>query len=252
MEGNPAVAVIKFRWFVLESERTRNGQYRIALKRDVLADHLTQILNAPCFVEKGNIKDINDPLLYNNESMTYNQIKKEEYELKDNSGTAWIVGYMAKNRPNSAVSVSTQVAILDGVPAEYYEEAELPFSVDPDSSTTAYSFTPNKMAIMLPISFYKNGGWGNFYVNQGWKTINYSTNAEDAIKGTSEAVAGSSIGSIDPVTQLNSLGCDKFSSNISGYHSDYDVTFGTVQRFKLTPSLDSTNVNVLGKKYFYS
>ena len=35
------------------------------------------------FIEKGFINDVNDPLLYNSESMNVNQIKQEEIPLKD-------------------------------------------------------------------------------------------------------------------------------------------------------------------------
>lgn len=86
MEGTPAAAVIKYRWFVMEAERTRNGQYRLALKRDVIADHLNEVLAAPCFVEKGIINTNSDPMLFNNEQMSFNQIKQSEMLLKDNTG----------------------------------------------------------------------------------------------------------------------------------------------------------------------
>lgn len=87
---------IKFRWFILESERTRDGQYRLALKRDVIVDNLNAVINAPCFVQKGML-DVSNPLIFNKEAMTYNQIKKSELLLKDKSKSAWIVGYLATN-----------------------------------------------------------------------------------------------------------------------------------------------------------
>lgn len=90
-------AVIKSRWFVLESERTRAGQYHLALKRDVIADNKNWIMNSDVFIEKGQIKNENSPFLFNSEGMTYNQIKKKEIPLYDSTGTAWIVGYVAKN-----------------------------------------------------------------------------------------------------------------------------------------------------------
>ena len=67
----------------MEAERTRDGQYRLALKRDVLADHINEVLNAPCFVEKGIVNNVDNTLLYNNEGLTYNQIKQDEILLKD-------------------------------------------------------------------------------------------------------------------------------------------------------------------------
>lgn len=249
MEGSPAAAVIKFRWFVLESERTRNGQYRIALKRDVLADHLNQILNAPCFVEKGNITDINDPLLYNNESMTYNQIKKEEYALKDNSGTAWIVGYMAKNRANTPENVSTQIAIIDGVPVEYYDEEDLPFSVDPDSGTSTYVYENNKVGILLPFSSLgPGGGWNLFAITQGFKSLGNVNLSCDYHAGTLGR-SGSTVNDNDALTDLNNWGYDKFTDALA---TAYNVKYNDTNIFSITPIGSSTNVNVYSKKYLIS
>ena len=89
--------VIKSRWYILESERTRLGQYHLALKRDVLAEHFDSIMTAPCFVEKGFVNNVNSPFLYNSESMTYNQIKQKETLLKDNTGCGWIIGYVSQD-----------------------------------------------------------------------------------------------------------------------------------------------------------
>ena len=52
---DPADSTIKHRWFILECVRTRNGQYRISLKRDAIADNLEDILNSTCYIEKGYV-----------------------------------------------------------------------------------------------------------------------------------------------------------------------------------------------------
>lgn len=108
--GTPAVNTIISRWFVLESERTRSGQYRLALKRDVVAEHFNQIITAPCFVEKGIINDVDNPFLYNKENLTFNQIKKNEILLKDETQSAWIVGYL--NNKESADNTIEQSVTL--------------------------------------------------------------------------------------------------------------------------------------------
>ena len=64
------------------------------LKRDVLADNYTDVVNSPIFLEKGFINDVNDPLLYNSESMNLNQIKQFEVPLKDETESGWVVGYI--------------------------------------------------------------------------------------------------------------------------------------------------------------
>ena len=45
-------------------------------------------------MEKGFISDVNDPLLYNSESMSLNQIKQFEMPLKDETQSGWVVGYI--------------------------------------------------------------------------------------------------------------------------------------------------------------
>ena len=110
--GTPDYAIcyeqdeIKSRWYVLESERTRTGQYRIALKRDVIADNFDEIQYAPCFVEKGMIADRSNPLIYNKENMTFNQIKKRERLLSDESKTPWVVVYFPRDFVGGTVNAS--------------------------------------------------------------------------------------------------------------------------------------------------
>lgn len=55
-------------------------------------------MTAPCFVEKGIISNNNDPLLFNSENMSFNQIKQSETLLKDKTGCAWIVGYVSQDK----------------------------------------------------------------------------------------------------------------------------------------------------------
>ena len=67
----PAYTILS-RWFILENRRTREGQYEIILKRDVIADNYSNILSAPIYVEKGYIEDINNPFIYNKENLEVN------------------------------------------------------------------------------------------------------------------------------------------------------------------------------------
>ena len=86
--------VINSRWFIVEQDRKRGGQYELTLKRDVLADNYNKVINSPIFLEKGFIDDVNDPLLYNSESMKLNQIKQLEIPLMDETKSGWVVGYI--------------------------------------------------------------------------------------------------------------------------------------------------------------
>ena len=97
--------VIKSRWFINEVVKIRGGQYKLALKRDVLVDFNEQIMNSPCFVEKGTINDPEDVLLFNSEGMSFNQQKQGETALRDKSNCAWLVGYLKKDM-NTAQTVT--------------------------------------------------------------------------------------------------------------------------------------------------
>lgn len=124
------------RWFVMECVRTRGGQYKISLYRDTVADFYDNIVDAPCFIEKATITDTSNPLLFNNEQMSFNQIKKSETLLKDNSGCAWIVGYYNKNENlegtvpiNTAGSTPVKEVLSTPISNwQYYEYTDL--SVD--------------------------------------------------------------------------------------------------------------------------
>ena len=101
--------VIRSRWFITESVRTRNGQYSLKLKRDSIADHLETLLSCPAFIKKGTVSDDN-PLIVNSEGITVSQIKSGETLLKDKTNSAWIVGYLSKDfvdqsDPDNPISV---------------------------------------------------------------------------------------------------------------------------------------------------
>ena len=96
------------RWFVLEQKRNRQGQWLYLLKRDVLADSYNKVVDAPLYVERGIINNLNSPLLLNNEDLRVNQIKKEEILLKDQSESPWLVMYLKKG-----VLGTSKTAVVD-------------------------------------------------------------------------------------------------------------------------------------------
>lgn len=89
---------IESRWFVIDWDKIRGGQYAASLRRDLLADNYEAITKAPCFIEKGYVGP-EDSAIFNKEDMTFNQIKTSEKILRDDSKTAWIVGYIAQDHP---------------------------------------------------------------------------------------------------------------------------------------------------------
>lgn len=99
---------ITSRWFIIEQERKLKNQYTITLRRDLLADYKDNIYNADAFIEKAIIPS-NNPLIYNQEAMTVNQIKSSETLLKDETGIAWLCGYIARNTPEKEITIDADV-----------------------------------------------------------------------------------------------------------------------------------------------
>ena len=98
LKENANDTVPSSRWFVVEWEMVRGNQYKAVLRRDLLADNYDAIMASPCFIEKGYVGP-EDSAIFNKENITVNQIKTRETLLKDDSKTAWIVGYIAQDHP---------------------------------------------------------------------------------------------------------------------------------------------------------
>lgn len=118
------------RWFVIEAVRTRAGQYQLSLYRDVIADWWDEVVAAPTFIEKAMLDTGND-LIFNNENMTFNQIKTSETLLKDNSGTAWYAAYISRDVgqieltvPSVEITPDIEVSSLDQYDFYKYQEED--------------------------------------------------------------------------------------------------------------------------------
>ena len=113
------------RWFVTEAVRVRAGQYKLSLYRDVIADWYDEIVEAPMFIRKGYPQSVNDSAIFNNETMTYNQIKKGETFIKDKTKSGWYVGYLSKDLGDKTVNLPGTPVNSSGT---YSTAAEYPYS----------------------------------------------------------------------------------------------------------------------------
>ena len=93
--GTVGEEVIVSRWFIIESKFTRMGQRVLTLRRDILVDY-SSMATATVYAERGYVPNTSS-LIYNSEGNSYNQIKKSEKLIKDDSESAWLVGYLAPN-----------------------------------------------------------------------------------------------------------------------------------------------------------
>lgn len=126
------------RWFVMETIFTRTKQKLYKLRRDLISDYREQLVTSPMFVQKAFLDD-SDSFIVNDEGMSFNQVKKAETLLKDKTGSAWIVGYMAKNAP--AATITEQIPDETQV---YFETIEnLATELNIDSSVLDAALTEN-------------------------------------------------------------------------------------------------------------
>ena len=116
--GDYVVVVNEFedivsRWFIIDATRTRGGQYNLMLRRDLFADFYDNIVNADMFIEKATLTH-SDPLIFNSENMTFNQIKTSETLLKDGTGCPWLVGYYSKGQQALTGEVEINAPTAEG------------------------------------------------------------------------------------------------------------------------------------------
>lgn len=112
----------------MEAVRTRKGQYQLTLLRDLLADYKPSILDAPCFIEKATL-DLDNPLIFNKEDFSVNQIKTQEIPLKDQFKLPWAVAYIGKEvgktitLPDPDIAVDITLNSLDQFPLYQYKDS---------------------------------------------------------------------------------------------------------------------------------
>ena len=106
------------KWFVTEAKRLQGQQYRLTLHRDLIVDNYDEILNNnDTYVERGWC-DVSNPAIYNQEPMTFNQIKNQQRSMFDKSLCPWIVMYFT---PNKTIN-GKETAFPDNVSFTFIDE----------------------------------------------------------------------------------------------------------------------------------
>lgn len=169
---------IESRWFVVESKRLRNGQYQFSLKRDSVADFLQQVGNAKAYVVRGMLSTDN-PLIYNPEGISFNQIKKRELIIADKSAVygkvvlpyplpqpyyripnKYVVGYFGRDNFDKATEISVPV---NSSSTAAYETIKTPISDwYPQYLNKVQYITPSGTDVRLIVSAKSGGRSGSF------------------------------------------------------------------------------------------
>lgn len=150
------------RWFIIDTDRTRQGQFRVTLKRDVMVDFYDVITNSPCIINRAML-DENNPLIYNSEGFDFNQIKTREVLLQDDFRSRWIYLYMAKN---AADKNDITVAYNPYAHEFDYSVNTISNSVFDGSDHYSYSLK-DSTAVEI---------YAKYRFRQGWRTNSYQTN----------------------------------------------------------------------------
>ena len=163
--GDDAITTTKVtRYFILECAKIRGNQWQLSLRRDLLADYWDQVMYSPVFIEKGNISDANNPLLFNKESMTYNQIKQAETLLTQTKfsgkGSGWIVGYIAKQETKTSIGPCVGLA---EAPAATLQYEDLPDELK-TAITNEYFYEYSALNGLLSFHVYDTGKFPNSYL----------------------------------------------------------------------------------------
>lgn len=109
-------------WFILESKRIRGGQYKLTLRRDLLRDFQYEWAFSTAKINRCILPE-NSPYIFNSEDVELNQIKTSETLLKDDTGSAWIVGFVDQSMDEDIV-IDTKSAIIPDY--EYSSIEEIP------------------------------------------------------------------------------------------------------------------------------
>lgn len=148
------------RWFVVEAKRLQSQQYQLTLHRDVLADNYDSIINnTDTFVERGWC-DNNDPAIYNQEPMTFNQVKQSQTLMYDKTVSPWIVGYIQAPQEDTTikyettsglyqVTIPTTIKYATGCPYAIFYMPYEGFSWYKDSTHTNRIFQPKEVSYGL-------------------------------------------------------------------------------------------------------
>lgn len=172
-EGDDAITTKKIsRYFILDVTKVRGNQWRLSLRRDLLADYYSEVLNAPVFVEKGWVNSLDDPAIFNKESMSFNQIKQGEILLNQTKwsgkGKGWVVGYIAKGERKVGI---TDCETISEPPAETIDYDDLPTAIK-----TAIS-TQGKIYIDNPNSYFLFYLWDYHYPAINPSGVSYALEA---------------------------------------------------------------------------
>lgn len=192
-------------WFILDAQYVRFGQYQLSLRRDLVNDLWHLVSESPFFVEKATLP-ASSPFIFNNENMTYNQVKTKEFLLHDETRIPWIVGYLNKDFTATGEDKITipSPALETQVRRELasWEEYEYADMIDTGKITGVYD---NSITYRIEY-FYIAGSVRS-------RQIRWKPNKEAPAANTDASTTGSYLFQIEPSRQVGYRGSSLTSFN---------------------------------------
>lgn len=183
---------IKSKWFIMDATRRLTGVWDFKLHRDTIGEYREKVMQMPCLVEKGIVNE-QDNTIFNNEGMTYNQIKQSEQLIKDKSECQWIVGYYARktgdsttNLKGTSVDYSTNITYnVDGINNwEYYKYSTEDYIGLP--SSVKYQTLVQKVGPGTKNTYYltdlDSGTFGHYLGKPFQQIVNFIYSNDDQIE----------------------------------------------------------------------
>ena len=207
------------RWFIMEARRERTGQYTLLLRRDLFADSYTDVIKAPAFIEKATL-DNDDPMIFNKEDMTFNQIKSSEHLLMDETGSGWVVGYIPRdafsNNQGTEISgsiniqQSADISIDDLQNWEYYDYLSNKFNGAYDKGKTIFAGYVKMTPTLVNPPYYQE-----YPYMQGFAIRSSGVTAENLVNGYT--------GSSSEVGKIEGLRSPSISSDGLVFSQQYNI-----------------------------
>lgn len=245
------------RWFVMDEYKLRNGQYKLTLRRDVVADSYEVLLDSPMYIERATAS-INSAFIFNREGNTYNQIKTKQTLLTDKSRFPWIVGYIDKSFGSQEITIAAESAYP--ILQEYSSFNAFPYYQNNSRDT----MVPLSYADLGYVLYCNDGDYGpnNNYqvgIDRNGNPMTPAFNQNDVIvEGITNNTSVSNISAVGPVLKsgqkINKL-MPTFVNAIQDYLQmleDASYGFTNVPRNASSPeitTLDGAYINVAGSVY---
>ena len=247
--------VIQSRWYVLRAERLLGGQWRLTLRRDVIADNYRTLKDAPVYVEKGKLDDA-DPMICNSEGIQFNKVKVSEELLKDPKCSAsWLVGYIARNTGDETITSTipsptiTYVNLSDIATAMGITSAQLSAICNIDGSGNQ-AFFFNKLRLRYGVRYTSTNPYAMPYVADNvWldpDTFELADFTEEGMADFTDPYY-SGVNTDDQGAEI----ADYLSANVSDFAGDVSSKLSLSQVY-LSPSQLETLRSYNGQTVLYS